>query len=81
MDPDDLELDHARHAAGPSTREWAEALAVQNPREAAGYVVAALRETWEETGILVSTGAAGGLARSRELPPSIVNTLRGLEDS
>jgi 8-oxo-dGTP pyrophosphatase MutT (NUDIX family) len=64
VDPEDLELDHDRHAAGPSPREWAAVLSVDDPREAAGYVVAALRETWEETGILLSTGVFGG-ARGR----------------
>ncbi|HEX6068704.1 MAG TPA: NUDIX domain-containing protein [Longimicrobiaceae bacterium] len=70
VDPEDLELDHARHAAGPSPREWAAALSVDDPREAAGYVVAALRETWEETGILLSAGvlrSARGRVARREM--------------
>jgi 8-oxo-dGTP pyrophosphatase MutT (NUDIX family) len=70
VDPGDLELDHARHATGPSPREWAAALSLDDPREAAGYVVAALRETWEETGILLSTGSfrdAHGLGARREM--------------
>jgi 8-oxo-dGTP pyrophosphatase MutT (NUDIX family) len=59
VDPDDLLLDHGRLAEGPSPREWARRLALPDPREAAGYAVAALREAWEETGILlVSQGAA-----------------------
>lgn len=74
VDPDDLELDHARHAAGPSPREWAAALSLADPREAAGYVVAAVRETWEETGILLSTrtlrGAHGRTARRTMLAGS-----------
>jgi 8-oxo-dGTP pyrophosphatase MutT (NUDIX family) len=52
---------------------WAERLRLADEAEAAGYVVAALREAWEETGILLAAPAAGrpwpgaeALRRARE---------------
>lgn len=48
------EEDAAAGAAmlGPRAGEWGERLGLP-PREAAGFVAAALREAWEETGILM----------------------------
>ncbi|HEU0012105.1 MAG TPA: NUDIX domain-containing protein, partial [Longimicrobium sp.] len=43
--------------AGPSPAEWAARLGLEDAGEAAGYVVAALREAFEETGILLARGA------------------------
>jgi len=40
---------------GPRPAEWAEALGVKDATEAFGYVVAAVRETFEETGILLAS--------------------------
>lgn len=48
----------------PSPEEqvrWARRLSVEDPGEAWGYVVAAVRETWEETGILLGQTAADRL--------------------
>lgn len=39
---------------GPSPEDWARRLGVDDPREAVGYAVAALREAFEETGILLA---------------------------
>lgn len=41
---------------GPSAEAWARRLGLPDPAEAFGYVVAALREAWEETGILLVEG-------------------------
>ena len=47
-------------------RRWARRLGVHDPAEAAAYVVAALREAWEETGILLADGVdAASLAPAR----------------
>jgi len=52
------ESDRAREATGrldgPSPAEWARRLQVGDPAEAAGYVMAAIREAFEETGILLA---------------------------
>jgi 8-oxo-dGTP pyrophosphatase MutT (NUDIX family) len=55
VDDSDWRLDHDRLAAGPSAAEWATVLAIDSPPEAGAYVVAAVREAWEETGILLAT--------------------------
>ncbi|CAN5805694.1 hypothetical protein BH23GEM3_BH23GEM3_25690 [soil metagenome] len=41
-------------ADGPSPAAWARRMVLRDPREAFGYAVAALREAWEETGILLA---------------------------
>jgi 8-oxo-dGTP pyrophosphatase MutT (NUDIX family) len=52
------ESDRAAAAAdrldGPSPAEWARRLQLGDPAEAAGYVTAAIREAFEETGILLA---------------------------
>jgi 8-oxo-dGTP pyrophosphatase MutT (NUDIX family) len=69
VDPSDHGFDHARLAEGPAPDEWARILSLENPREAAAYAVAAVRETWEETGILLAAGERppGCEAARREL--------------
>ncbi len=42
---------------------WAERLGVEDPEIARGYVIAALREAWEETGILIGRAAAASADR------------------
>ena len=46
----------AARLEGPSPREWAARLGIADPEEAQGYVAAALREAFEETGILLAPG-------------------------
>ena len=48
---------------GPSPEAWARRLGLPDPAEAFGYVVAALREAWEETGILLVEGDRPDAAR------------------
>jgi 8-oxo-dGTP pyrophosphatase MutT (NUDIX family) len=50
VDPNDC-----RHAQGVSEalRGWARRMEIDDPLEAHGYIVAAIRETWEETGLLL----------------------------
>jgi 8-oxo-dGTP pyrophosphatase MutT (NUDIX family) len=55
VDSDDYRL--APPAPGEPAR-WASRLDVADPAEAWGYVVAAFRETWEETGLLLGRAAA-----------------------
>jgi 8-oxo-dGTP pyrophosphatase MutT (NUDIX family) len=47
---------------GPSPAAWAARLGIAAPAEAAGYVVAAIREAFEETGILLADAPEGGPA-------------------
>lgn len=44
---------------GPTAAEWAARLGLGDPGVAQGYVAAAMREAWEETGILLARPAAG----------------------
>ncbi len=59
---------------GPAPAEWAERLALADAAAAFGYVAAAIREAFEETGILIAhTGPGGGSAgfleaRERAMP-------------
>lgn len=65
LDRSDFELDHHRYAAGPTPNDWGRWLEVDEV-EAAAYPVAAIREAWEETGILLAEGAAAaGLEEER----------------
>jgi 8-oxo-dGTP pyrophosphatase MutT (NUDIX family) len=70
---------------GPSPAEWARRLQVDDPAEAAGYVMAAIREAFEETGILLAhtdrvsaapAHAAESLAVARRALLNEVVTLR-----
>lgn len=61
LDEADYEFDHVTLAHGPRPEEWAQRLSLPTPLEAAAYPVAALREAWEETGILVAEGDAASL--------------------
>jgi 8-oxo-dGTP pyrophosphatase MutT (NUDIX family) len=63
VDPDDALLPGSPAEAA----FWAGRLRLQDPREAWGYVAAGVRETWEETGILL-----GG----HEVPRKRVDALR-----
>lgn len=69
VDPEDRELDRVRHTTAPVAGGWSDRLAVTDSGEAMGYLVAAIRETWEETGILLAEGLAADAARTarREL--------------
>ena len=62
------ESDRAAAAAdrldGPSPEEWARRLQVGDPAEAAGYVTAAIREAFEETGILLAHPDRVGVAHA-----------------
>lgn len=70
VDAADADPRLAEHARGPRADAWARRLGLAEPAEAFGFVVAALREAWEETGILLmeaEQGApdAGRLRRAR----------------
>ena len=60
LDESDLHFDHRRLGEGPSPESWAAEMSIESPLMAGAYPVAAVRETWEETGIL--------LAATRQLP-------------
>lgn len=57
LDEADYEFDHVTFADGPRPEIWAQQLSLSEPLEAAAYPIAALREAWEETGILVADGS------------------------
>jgi 8-oxo-dGTP pyrophosphatase MutT (NUDIX family) len=72
VDAGDRDPRLADHIDGPSAADWAERLALDDPAVAQGFVAAALREAWEETGILLAHPAVstrldepGALAVSR----------------
>ena len=67
VDDEDRSFDHARLAAGPPPPHWAGLMGSVDPREAAAYPVAAIREAWEETGILLAdpTTAMSGIEEAR----------------
>lgn len=53
LDRADLDDSLAARLRGPGPDAWAERLGT-GPRDAVGFVLAAIREAWEETGILLS---------------------------
>ncbi|MFF7180107.1 NUDIX hydrolase [Streptomyces sp. NPDC008121] len=55
VDPRD---EHPVRWAGPSLETWAARLGVTDPREAQAIVCAAVRETYEEAGVLLAGGTA-----------------------
>lgn len=63
VDAADRDPDLAAHLDGPTPAEWAERMRVDDPQVAQGYVAAALREAWEETGILLARPVPGGASR------------------
>lgn len=71
VDPADREPGLEERSVGPTAAMWAHRLGLTDPAEALGYVAAAVRETLEETGILIARGAGGevhadaALARAR----------------
>ena len=60
VDATDRDLSIVDRLDGPTPSEWAARLGVDDPAEAVGYVVAALREAFEETGILLALEAESG---------------------
>jgi 8-oxo-dGTP pyrophosphatase MutT (NUDIX family) len=54
VDASDRAGEAADRLEGPSAQTWARRLGVDDPGEALGYVIAALREAFEETGILLA---------------------------
>ncbi|MBV9775279.1 MAG: NUDIX domain-containing protein [Gemmatimonadetes bacterium] len=54
VDEADRAPELAERIDGPTPEEWAARLGVDDPYEAIGYVAAALREAFEETGILLA---------------------------
>ena len=59
VDAADRDLSIVDRLDGPTPSEWAARLGLGDPAEAVGYVIAALREAFEETGILLARDAAG----------------------
>ena len=85
VDASDREPDAADRLDGPPPAEWARRLGLDDPAEAVGYVMAAIREAFEETGILlahpdrvgaVHQNAAESLAVARRALLNEVVTLR-----
>ncbi len=59
---------------GPEPEEWAERLGLEDAGEAFGYVMAALREAFEETGILL---ARTGIGADRERDATVAREVVG----
>ena len=66
VDAADRDLSIVDRLDGPTPSEWAARLGLDDAAEAVGYVVAALREAFEETGILLARGASGAPAAGGE---------------
>ena len=64
VDAEDRMLDLARYTTTPPAGRWVDRLAVADPGEATGYLIAGIRETWEETGILLAEGLPADVART-----------------
>jgi 8-oxo-dGTP pyrophosphatase MutT (NUDIX family) len=58
VDKRDRQADVAGYLEGPSPAEWAARLGMDDAADAVGYVAAAIREAFEETGILLAYPAA-----------------------
>jgi 8-oxo-dGTP pyrophosphatase MutT (NUDIX family) len=81
VDAADARPDVAGVLDGPSPAEWARRLELSSPAEAMGYVAAAVREAFEETGILLAHGAAGlGQARAEALRREVLEGGAGLAE-
>jgi 8-oxo-dGTP pyrophosphatase MutT (NUDIX family) len=85
VDASDRAPSAADRLDGPSPEDWARRLELDDPAEAAGYVTAAIREAFEETGILLAHSdrvsvahvhAAESLAVARRALLNEVVTLR-----
>jgi 8-oxo-dGTP pyrophosphatase MutT (NUDIX family) len=63
VDPEDRDLALAAHLSETALRAWTRRLALDDPAEALGYLTAAVRETWEETGILLVEAASPDAVR------------------
>lgn len=66
VDAADRDLSIVDRLDGPTPSEWAARLGLDDPAEAVGYVVAAIREAFEETGILLARDASGAAAPADE---------------
>ena len=86
VDAADRSGDVADRMDGPSAEEWARRLGVRDPAEALGYVAAAIREAFEETGILLAhsdrvSAPPHDLAHSLEIARrALLNDVIGLRD-
>jgi 8-oxo-dGTP pyrophosphatase MutT (NUDIX family) len=58
VDPEDRDLARSEHLSEAALHAWARRLALDDPADALGYLTAAVRETWEETGILLADDAS-----------------------
>ena len=54
VDGDDSDLALVERMDGPTPMQWAERLGLTDPAQAVAFVVAAVREAFEETGILLA---------------------------
>jgi 8-oxo-dGTP pyrophosphatase MutT (NUDIX family) len=63
VDAGDRDPQLERYLDGPTPAEWAMRLELEDAAAAQGYVSAALREAWEETGILLARPAGPGTSR------------------
>lgn len=70
VDDGDLDPALAVLCDGPSPDEWAARLGLADPAEAFGYAAAALREAFEETGILLARRTVTSAAPGREPLPA-----------
>jgi 8-oxo-dGTP pyrophosphatase MutT (NUDIX family) len=68
VDKADREPELADYLDGPTPAEWAERLGTDTPEEALGFVAAALREAFEETGILLAHADPAAPSRIDDAP-------------
>ena len=81
VDVGDGRPDVERVMDGPTAQEWARRMQLDSPTEALGYVAAAVREAFEETGILLARGAASlGQERAEALRGDVLEGRAGLAE-
>jgi 8-oxo-dGTP pyrophosphatase MutT (NUDIX family) len=68
VDKADREPELADYLDGPTPEEWAARLGTETPEEALGFVAAALREAFEETGILLAHADPAAPSRIDDAP-------------
>jgi 8-oxo-dGTP pyrophosphatase MutT (NUDIX family) len=81
VDAADARPEVAAAMDGPTPGEWARRMGLGSASEALGYVAAAVREAFEETGILLARGAAGlGQEHARALRREVLEGRAGLAE-
>lgn len=77
VDDADRDPSLAAHCVGPTPTAWAHRLGLIDPAEALRYVAAAIRETFEETGVLLAREHGAAACSGRDFPEARRELLEG----